>query len=69
MKLRWIQRYSGDRLSSPPCEHIDQCGHRAIGMWVDPAGHAHDFCEIHAGIANAPPMIEGVWYAPTHHGT
>jgi hypothetical protein len=68
MKLRWIQRYYGGSKSilPPLCEHIDQCNHRAVGMWVDAEGHTHDLCLVHAAIFHAEPMEEGICYAPTH---
>lgn len=64
-RLRWIQRYYGGSAKLPPpmCEFLDQ---RAVGMWVDPDGHAHDLCATHATRFNAPPMEEGICYAPTH---
>jgi len=64
--LRWIQRYFSKGLTAPPCERIEACRRRAVGMWVDADGHAHDFCELHADLYSAPPMEEGIVYAPTH---
>jgi hypothetical protein len=64
-ELRWIQRYYG-YINSPFCEYVEQCNHRADGMWVDAEGHAHDWCLYHAGAFRAQPMEEGICYAPTH---
>lgn len=66
MKLTWIQRYYGASRLAPPCEYIDRCGNRAIGLWQDEDGHAHDLCQSHAEAQSAPPMEEGICYAPTH---
>lgn len=64
MKLRWIQRYYHTGLVAPPCEFIEGCGRRAVGMWVDQKGHCHDLCDGHATVMEAPPMGE-VCYGPT----
>lgn len=64
-RLRWIQRYFAKGITAPPCEFIESCCHRAVGMWVDKNGRGHDLCEWHAKDMKAEPMQEGICYAPT----
>lgn len=64
MALRWIQRYFCKSEKCPPCEYIEQCRSRAIGMWVDEEGHCHDLCLRHSQSLHAPAMTEGYYYAP-----
>jgi hypothetical protein len=64
MKLRWMQRYYGLSMPTPLCNN-EPCTKHSIGMWETEDHRALDLCEACRVALGAPPMIEGIEYAPT----